>query len=48
VQPGDPPVAGGVTGHLARDAVELTGAPEHHEVVWAAVEVTPDPDIAGS
>jgi hypothetical protein len=46
VQPVDSPVAGGVMGHLARDAVELTGTAEHHEVVGAAVEVTPDPDIA--
>jgi hypothetical protein len=41
VQPVDPPVAGGVMGHLARDAVELAGASEHNEVVGAAVEVTP-------
>ena len=33
-------------GHLARDAVELTGTAEHHEVVGAAVEVILDLHIS--
>src|SRR5436190_13193539 len=46
VQLVDPPILGVVDGHLARDAVELTAAAVHHEVVVTALEIAPDPNAA--
>jgi hypothetical protein len=35
-----------VDGHLARDAIELAGAAEHHHVTVTGLDIAPDPDVA--
>jgi hypothetical protein len=44
VPAGDPWLRAREDGHLARDAIELAGAADHHEVVVATLEITLDSD----
>ena len=48
VKPVNSRLLGVVVDHLARNAIEIIGAAEHHEVVRPSVEIALDPDIAES